>query len=56
MESKHAMVDKAASIHTAEGFFDAYRKRDLDKMVAQQCEFHLTTITQNIWGVRNVQK
>jgi hypothetical protein len=35
MESKHAMVDKAASIHTAEEFFDAYRKRDLDKMVAQ---------------------
>ena len=35
MESKHAMVDKVASIHTAEGFFDAYRKRDLDKMVAQ---------------------
>ena len=35
MESKHAMVDKAASIHTAEGFFDAYRKRDFDKMVAR---------------------
>jgi hypothetical protein len=35
MESKHAMVDKAASIHTAEEFFDAYRKRDLDKMVAK---------------------
>jgi hypothetical protein len=26
MESKHAMVDEAASIHIAEGFFDAYRK------------------------------
>ena len=35
MESKHAMVDKQTSIHTAEGFFNAYRKRDLDKMVAQ---------------------
>jgi hypothetical protein len=34
MESKHAMVDKAASIKTAEGFFDAYRNRDVDKMVA----------------------
>ena len=35
MESKHAIVDKAASIHIAEGFFDAYRKRDLDKVA--QC-------------------
>jgi len=35
MESKHAMVDEAASIHIAEGFFDAYRKRDLDKVA--QC-------------------
>jgi hypothetical protein len=34
MENKLAMVDKAASIHTAEGFFDAYRNRDFDKMVA----------------------
>ncbi len=34
MESKHAIVDKATSINTAEGFFDAYRKRDVDKMVA----------------------
>jgi ketosteroid isomerase-like protein len=34
MESKHAVVDKAALIHTAEGFFNAYRNRDLDKMVA----------------------
>jgi hypothetical protein len=35
VESKHAMVDNAASIHTAEGFFDAYRKRVFDKMVAR---------------------
>jgi SnoaL-like domain len=35
MESKHAVVDEAASIDTAKGFFNAYRKRDLDKMVAQ---------------------
>jgi hypothetical protein len=35
MESKHAMVDKATSIHTAQRFFDAYRKQDLDKMVSQ---------------------
>lgn len=34
MESKHAIVDKAASINTVERFFDAYRKRDLDRMVA----------------------
>jgi hypothetical protein len=26
MKSKHEVVDKAASIHTAEGFFNAYRK------------------------------
>ena len=35
MESKHAMVDKATFIHTAQRFFDAYRKQDLDKMIAQ---------------------
>jgi hypothetical protein len=35
MESKHAMVDKAASIKTAGGFFNAYRQRDVDKMVAR---------------------
>jgi SnoaL-like polyketide cyclase len=35
MESKHVVMDKAASIQTAEGFFNAYRNRDLDKMVAQ---------------------
>jgi hypothetical protein len=34
MEKKSEMVDKAGSINTAEGFFNAYRKRDLDKMVA----------------------
>jgi hypothetical protein len=34
MESKHAMVEKAASILTAESFSDAYRKRDLNRMVA----------------------
>ena len=34
MENKHATVDKAASINTVEGFFDAYRKQDIDKMVA----------------------
>jgi hypothetical protein len=32
--SKRAVVDKATSIDTVEGFLDAYRKRDLDKMVA----------------------
>jgi hypothetical protein len=35
MKSKHAVVDKAASIYAAEGFFNAYRNRDLEKMVAQ---------------------
>jgi len=35
MESRQVVMDKAASIHTAEGFFNAYRNRDLDKMVAQ---------------------
>jgi hypothetical protein len=35
MESKHEVMDKAASIHTAEGFFNAYRNRGLDKIVAQ---------------------
>jgi hypothetical protein len=35
MESKHAVVDEAASIDAAKGFFNAYRKRNLDKMVAQ---------------------
>lgn len=34
MEIKHATVEKAASINIVEGFFDAYRKQDLDKMVA----------------------
>ena len=63
MESKHAMMDKAASIHTAGGFFNAYRKRDLDKMVAQcnpkgefqyvplgnQVEGKIGTIGRTIW-------
>jgi hypothetical protein len=35
MKSKDAVVDKAASIYAAEGFFNAYRNRDLEKMVAQ---------------------
>lgn len=64
MESKHEMVDKAASIHTAEGLFDAYRKRDLDKMVAHcnpegelqyvplenQGEGKIGTTDRTIWG------
>jgi hypothetical protein len=29
------VADKGASINTVEGFFEAYRKRDLDKMMAR---------------------
>jgi hypothetical protein len=36
MENKYATVDKAASMNIVEGFFDAYRKQDLDKMVAHR--------------------
>ncbi len=64
MENKHVMVDKATSIHTAEGFFDAYRKRDPDKMVAHcnpeeelqyvppenQGEGKIGTTGRTIWG------
>jgi hypothetical protein len=64
MESKHAVVDKAASIHTAEGFFNAYRNRDLDMMIAQcnpegelryvplgnQGEGKIGTTGRTIWG------
>jgi hypothetical protein len=63
MESKHEVVDKAASIHTAEGFFNAYRKRDLDKMVAHcnpeelryvplgnQVEDKIGKTSRTIWG------
>jgi hypothetical protein len=63
MKSKHEVVDKAASIHTAEGFFNAYRKRDLDKMVAHcnpeelrhvplgnQVEGKIDKTSRIIWG------
>jgi len=64
MESKHAVLDKAASMHTAEGFFNAYRNRDLNKMVAQcnpegelryvplgaQGEGKIGTIGRTVWS------
>jgi hypothetical protein len=34
MENTHAILDKAASIRLVEGFLNAYRKPDLNKMIA----------------------